>query len=79
MLRRVKGSSRDDFDFLFDLQEVVDNLVKVDFLFTKEPRQDSACVSCLKQKKPDKLHTLPSGVLGPLYGSTSPSLMGHSS
>lgn len=33
---RVKGSSRDDFDFLFALQEVVNDLVKDDFLFTKK-------------------------------------------
>lgn len=33
---RVKGSSRDDFDFLFGLQEVVNDLVKDDFLLTKK-------------------------------------------
>lgn len=35
MVRRVKGSSRDDFDFLFTLQEVVDDLVEDDLLLAK--------------------------------------------
>lgn len=40
MFRKVKGSSRDDFDFLFSLQEVVDDLVKDDFLYTEKPTKD---------------------------------------
>lgn len=80
---------RYDFDFFFALQEVVNDLVEVDFLFEKEkPLRNYWSSSNHIFKMPhvkgrseeeNECITLPSGVFGPLYGSTSPSFTGHSS
>lgn len=63
---------RNDFDFFFAFQEVVDDLVKVDFLLEKKKRevgQTSRMVWLfffLRTWGNEQIGTLPSGVLGPL-------------
>lgn len=71
MKSRWQRRLRYDFDFLFPFQEVVDDLVKNDFLFGKRRekpvRHHGWCACGVRERgRNKKIGTLPSGVLGPL-------------